>query len=131
MLNDYYFWFTQPPTTPTIQDQWVFYIFAGMILASILLFGLKFAIKHVIVKKALRKWINLLLTVGLIGIVWYAFRFEGTPIFAKRIWAALILLGGLIWAGFILKYMLFKFNSDKSEYDNNLLKSKYLPKRKN
>jgi hypothetical protein len=130
-MTDYYFWFTQPPTAPTVHDLWAFYIFAGMVLASGLLFALRFSIKHTIVKQALRKFIILLLTVGIVGIIWYAFRFEGTPIFAKRIWAGLILLGGVIWIGFVLKYMLFRFNADKSEYDNNLLKSKYLPKRKN
>jgi hypothetical protein len=127
MLKDYYFWFTQPSLTLNNYDQWAFFGFAGMLLASLIIWVFQFFIKHPVVKAALSRWRNLLLTVGAIGLIWFGFRYESTPIFAKRVWAGGILLFGLAWLVYVLKFMLMKFGAEKSEYDNNQLKSKYLP----
>jgi hypothetical protein len=130
MITDYYFWFTQPPTTLENYDLWSLYLFGGMALAALMVWAMRYTVNHEVIKRALNKWIILLLSSGLSGLVWFAFRYENTPIFAKRFWAGIVLLSAILWAGWILKYMLFRFNSEKTEYDNNLIKSKYMPSRK-
>lgn len=103
------------------------YIFSGLVVVAILLWLVrKYAVKHPIVKKLLGKFATLAFWVGLLGLIWFGFRFEAVPIFSKRYWSALVLVGGLVWLGFVKWYWLRHFSREKSEYDYNQLKSKYI-----
>ncbi|HYE22484.1 MAG TPA: hypothetical protein VD998_02745 [Verrucomicrobiae bacterium] len=128
MFKDYHFWFSQPSSILSDFDYAAGYLMAGFILAGVILWLFSFVIKHVVVKQALSRFRSWLLVAGISGLIWFAFRYENTPIFAKRAWLVGIAAIFLIWLGYILKYMFFKFAAEKSEYDNNLLKSKYMPK---
>ncbi len=130
MLKETYFWFLQPSSALNNFD-WIFiYIFAGMFAAGILfLLGLLF-VKHQVYSQALKRWQKMFMYLGLSGLIWAGFRYENTPIFAKRFWVGLIFLIGLVWLFYILKYTIFKLSKDKAEYENALVKSKYMPKAK-
>ena len=130
MLNDYFFWFSQPSSILNNYDKLFFYLFAGMFALGLVLWLTAWLTKHPVLKKLTNKFRRLLIWVGIIGLIWFGFRYENTPIFSKRIWAALVLVMGLVWLGFVLKYFISKFGDEKSEFDSNLIKSKYLPKQR-
>jgi hypothetical protein len=127
-LTSYYFWFTQPSTTLSPADKTLIYIFFGMLAVSIVfLFASKFT-KHLIYRKLFKKFWHLIFWIAIGGVVWSALRYENTPIFAERYWAGLNFVIGIVWLIFILKYLVFNFRGEKSEYDHELIRSKYLPK---
>ena len=99
MLNqftDYYFWTAAPPLTLTAPEKalmWLFTTIAALGLAAIIF---SYVNSDKVRDIAIRKFKNLALFTGLSGLVWFAIRYENTPIFGSRYWAGLILVVGLI-----------------------------------
>ncbi|GEM_PF-1962843 len=129
-LFDYYFWLTQPSSFLARADYLFAYFFVGCLALGIILGFSKKALHNQITAKVIARFYHLLLTIGFCGLLWFGFRFENTPIFALRYWPAIILLIGLIWALFILKYLVFNYRSEVKMYKQELLKNKYLPSSK-
>ncbi|HVY67995.1 MAG TPA: hypothetical protein VHA30_03840, partial [Patescibacteria group bacterium] len=71
---------------------------------------------------------RLLLTVGLCEVAWFGARYENVSFFGSHFLALLILLIGLVWFGFIAKYFIKGYASEKSGYTKEQMKLKYLPK---
>lgn len=130
MWKETYFWFIQPTSYLINYDRFFGYFFAGLTVAGLILWVLAWYGKHPVVKKILNRVKNLFITIGVIGLIWFGFRYENTPIFAKRMWPGILGIIGLIWFGFVARYLIFDFAKEKREHDAELLKSKYLPKSK-
>lgn len=128
---DYNLWFTQPSIVLSQPDLYLGYFFAACLIISIVLKLSGRLTKNQIKTKLMNKFFYLLLTTGLSGLVWFGFRYENTPIFAMRAWAGGVLLVGLIWFLYILKYLFFHFFAELKEYDHELIKNKYIPGPKN
>ncbi|HYC79457.1 MAG TPA: hypothetical protein VEC17_00330 [Candidatus Binatia bacterium] len=127
MLNDYFFWFAQPASTLNNYDLAAGYIFAGLVVLSIIGWLVnKFVVKHPITKKLINKWATALFWIGLIGLIWFGFRYQAIPIFSKRIWAGGIIVLGLVWLGFVKWYFVKHYFQEKRDYDYNAVKTKYM-----
>jgi hypothetical protein len=130
-MTDISFWFDQPALILSLEDKIFNYLFLGLAAAAIMLFLARYLLlKHPMVRKLAIRIIRLFTVTALTGLVWFGFRYENTPIFARRYWAGIILAIGLVWLLFILKYIIFRFREEKKEFDENLIKSRYLPKLK-
>lgn len=129
MLIDYFFWFTQPTTAFRQYDWWFGYLYAGLLGSGLALYVIRRFVTHPITKKLMGKIMAMSLTMGFSGLVWLGLRYENIPIFAKRFWAGLLLLGLLIWIGYVVKYLVFNFRSEHKIYDAESIKRKYLPSR--
>lgn len=123
----YYFWFKQPSIILTNVDYWFGYIFAGLIVPAIIIRVSARFIKNPVSRKLILKFWRLTFTTGLIGLMWFGVRFENTQVLGLRFWAGLIIIAGIIWLIFILKYLFFNFFNEKKEFEREKLKSKYLP----
>ena len=127
-LLSYYFWSTQPALDLNKYDLFLGYLFAGLLALAILLWISQRFLRHPMVRKAFAKFQNLALTISFFGLVWFGFRYESTPVMARRLWAGLIVLAGIIWLLFILKYLAFDFWREKNQYEREQIKNKYLPR---
>lgn len=131
MLTDKYFWFAQPSSILNNYDWVAGYIFLGLIVASLVLWLTRMIlIKHPIARKLLSRLMRMSYSMGIVGLLWFGFRYQNIPIFSKRIWAGIIILVILIWLFWIIKYAMFQFKLEKREHDDYLLRSKYLPNKK-
>ena len=130
IFQDYFFWFAQPSTVLSGFDLAVGYTSAGLVVASVVLWAVNRFLNHTILKRLISKFSRFGFGAGSIGLVWFALRYENTPIFAKRFWLFLMALVALIWLGFILNYLLRRFGPEKSEYDRYQVNSKYMPGKK-
>lgn len=127
-MTEYFFWFAQPSTVLNNYDKVFGYIFAALTLLGIIVWLVnKYMVRHAIVKKLLDRYSSAVFWTGLVGLIWFGFRYEAVPILSKRIVAGSIMIFGLIWLGFIKSYFVFKFFKEKREYDYNQVKSKYIP----
>jgi hypothetical protein len=129
-LYDYYFWFTQPPTIFTHADKVFGDSFLACLILGIILAIAKRFVSNEVVKKLINKFSSWFLYLGITGLVWLGLRYENTPILAERLWAGVIVLIGIIWLIFILKYLVFNFRSDKIQLDRETVKNKYIPGKK-
>lgn len=127
-LTDYFFWFAQPSTILDQADKYFLFFFIGLLGLGVVL-GLvtRFA-KNSVNKALFRRFFHLAVWTAIGGLVWFGIRYENTPIFARRYWAGITLLVGVVWLLFILKYLVFNFRHQKTEYDKEQIKKKYLPK---
>ena len=120
------FWFTQPSSLLNNYDLWFGYFAAACVIASFIIWAGTYFLRHPIVKKGLNRWRVFLITIGLLGLVWFAVRYENTPIFGRRYWGGFVELTALVWLFFLFKYTLFKYRREKTEFDQDALKNKYL-----
>ena len=130
MWKQSYFWLSQPSSYLVNYDnyfKWFFLIVLG--------FGILFKVvsilnKNEVYRKLFTKFSNIGLTIGLTGLVWFGFRYENTPVFSYRYWAALIVLGLIVWKVFLLKYMIFQFPKEKAKFQKTQINLKYMPGKK-
>lgn len=130
MLKDYFFWFSQPSSSLNSIDTTFGNIFLVLLILALLTYIAKRFVAHQVYLKLMLKLARMFLTIGLLGLFWYGFRYENVPIFGRRYWAGMVLIAALIWFGYIVKYLIMRFRSERDEYDKYLLNSKYLPKLK-
>lgn len=126
-LRSYYFWFSQPAESFGRFDWLMGYGFLGLLVLAVVFYLATLGVSSPLYKKLLKRFGNLSVTTSICGLLWFGFRYENTPIFALRYWAALAYLIGLVWLVFILKYLLLNFRSEKSEFEREQVKRKYIP----
>lgn len=126
MTLDYYFWFAQPSTILNQFDKALALVFVGLLLVAVIVKVSKIFSKNSVTKKLLGRFEHLSFWIGLSGSVWFIFRYEATPIFAKRFWAGLVILLGIIWLAFIIKYLLFHYRKESKEFKDETLRKKYI-----
>jgi len=78
--------------------------------------------------KLFKKIYHLLTTTAITGFILFFFRYENIPLLGARFWWLLLLIGDLIWLGFIIKYCLKKLPQEKTNYQRQQEINKYLPK---
>jgi hypothetical protein len=127
MPNEYYFWFTQPSPILNNYDWALVWIFAGMVVAAVLLrLTSLLYVKHPIVNKLMAKFRRAFIWIGVLGLIWFSFRYQNVPIFSRRVFAGSILALGIIWIGYAKWYMFFKYLSEKRDFDYLQIKNKYI-----
>jgi len=97
-------------------DSWVGYIFPGfwVVLAGLLLIFFTSFVASFKLSRNKRlsgqrrwlyfNWINLGFVVSLVGLFLLFFRYEGIRYFNWRLWPALLCIGTLAWAGYLLYF---------------------------
>jgi hypothetical protein len=126
MFKDYFFWFAQPSSVLNDYDWGVGYFFAGLLVLSIIIWVINYFVKHPVTKKLLNRYATALFWFGVVGLIWFGFRYQAIPIFSKRIFAGSVIVLGIVWLGFVKWYFVRRYFPEKREYDYNQLKSKYI-----
>ena len=81
-------------------------------------------------KEVLRRWVNLLLTMGILGLIWMFLRQERIPVLAWRAWLLIWLALGLVWLYKIFRYSIKRLPAIRAEQAEKERMEKYLPKNK-
>ena len=106
------------------------FLFAGfalVLLAIVMKLASKFA-PTPIDSRFRKKFFSLFLTVGISQIVWYGCRYQNIQFFGSNFVAMIIVLIALAWLIFLLVSMFRKYKAEKSLWEKDQLKLKYLPK---
>ena len=126
-ITDLNYWFSQPLVILINGDKLLAGFFLTLTVLGIVLWIVVGFVSHATDQKLIKRFWHLTFTIGLLGLLWAAFRYENVPIFSLRVWALLVALIGGIWLLFIIKYLIFDFRSEKNEFDKQSVKNKYLP----
>ncbi len=124
------FWFAQPEFFLTKSDKVLTFWFVGLLVLGLILWIATYFTSNPVKMKVLSRFFHLFLTIGLLGLAWAGIRFENTPIFSLRSWAGLIFLIGLVWLGFIVKYLIFNFRKELKGFEQEQIKMRYMPSRR-
>lgn len=127
-ISNRFFWFTQPSSILTSADRYLAIIFLALLVFGIVFRILLARTKSEANRKVFNKFWHLGLTIGLLGLFWYFFRYENAPILSIRIIPGAFLIWGLFWMIFILKFLVVDYGVLKHEHEREALKNKYLPK---
>ena len=79
-------------------------------------------------KKVRNKFYGLFLTVGLLELLWYLFRWQNARFLGTPFVAWLLILIGLAWLVFILVGFFKSYKSEKGNWEKEQARLKYLPK---
>jgi len=75
-----------------------------------------------------KNFFALALTMGLSLVLWFALRYEHVTFFGSHFVALLVLLIGLVWFAFLALSFLKRFRTEKTVWEKEQMKMKYLPK---
>lgn len=131
-LIDPSFWFRlDPDYLSPLFEKGFFILFAAMIILG--------ALVRIVARKkgtdrfakdVKMRWGAMLLTMGLLGLVWFFFTYEGVSLFGARFWFLIWLVGGTVWAVSILRYAKNKIPGMKEQAKSHADANKYLPRKK-
>lgn len=79
-------------------------------------------------KRLLSRYFHLTATAGILTLVWSGFRFENIPWLSTHFLVLAMFVIWLAWLGFILKYSLWQYRRDRTAWQEENLKRKYLPR---
>lgn len=82
--------------------------------------------KHIVRHQLLARLWYMCLTIGLLGAVWYGARYQLVGWFGTHLAFILLILMGVVWSGYILKYYLRSYKKERSHWDHRQIKDKYL-----
>ncbi len=119
--------FFQLNTATMQRSDWAVLIAGAVLVAAGLLFiVIQRTKQNPFTKSILSRVAKLFITIGLLELFWCLVRYEAVRWFGTRFAAAVVLLIGLIWAGFILKDYLKNHKSKTVAWEREQVKLKYL-----
>ncbi len=101
--------------------------FAVMIIFSVVSLVTAAASKNsAVVARFLRRLGKGLIAFGISGAAWSALRYLMIPYLGTRFLALLVLLGWLVWFGFVLAYAVRRLGPEHRDWQHEQVKRKYL-----
>ena len=106
-IFDLGFWFDKTPAALTPFFEKFFFIFFVLVLIG----GLVVRIinkqrKHdTYITQVFYRFTSLLITMSILGLVWFFLTFEQIPLLGSRFWFLIWILGAAVWAFFILRFL--------------------------
>jgi len=102
-------------------------IFAGLIVAGIIIKTVGKKTPDILKVKGLERVFHLTLTIGLLGLIYLFFAWQGIPLLAARFWLLIIIITMVVWLIFILKYLLVQAPKQRQTIKQKRQFEKYLP----
>jgi Na+/serine symporter len=77
--------------------------------------------------KVCRRLSHLFITMGIVGLVYLFFAWQGVALLSSRFWLIIWLACTVVWAGFIVKYLFLEAPKIRREIEEKRKFEKYLP----
>lgn len=109
------------------RSDWAYIYLAGALtLGGLALLIFSLGVKDRLLKYIISKWIALLLTIGILALLWSLFRYQAVATLSARIIIILIYLIGLAWTVSIIRFWRGPYRHQKKAFRNEQLKRKYI-----
>ncbi len=126
------YWFTlQPPEVGGLLGNILFVIFVAFLVLGI--------IGRIVVdrrgddrykKEVGGRVSNLLVTMGVLGVILYFFSFEGIRLFGARFWYPLWIIAVCVWGFFLVRFVMREIPSRRKREEALKAQTKYLPQQR-
>ncbi|MDP2933415.1 MAG: hypothetical protein Q8N81_04765 [bacterium] len=124
-MRIYSFLFDLPPSL-TRADMALFVFFGAVLLFAIASYLLSRTVKNNVSARLARRLSGGGFGFAVVGAIWAGIRYLSIPYLGTRFVASLILFSGLVWLGFVLKYVIFKYGVQMRQWEHEQVKSRYL-----
>ncbi len=122
------YWFTQPDAAVYgVRAFWIAF-FIILLAAGVALLILRAFKSENAVRLVLSRGANALLTLGILGLLWFVFRQQNVAILSMRFWMLVWVVAAVIWFGSVLRYVVLRMPAIKAENREREIREKYLPK---
>ena len=124
----YDFWFSIDRLRIRYLDWTISWLGLALVIAAIIIWFIKrkYTKTNPHYKNLLDRYYNLLLTIGLLLGFWFGLRWQNVAFFSSHLVAGIIVLIGLVWLFFILRFRFKKFGGQVSAWEKEQQKLKYL-----
>jgi hypothetical protein len=122
------FWFAIDRTRIHTSDTLLLYIGAALVALGIILLIFKKLAKNQFLGRVAGRFAKIALTIGLLEGVWYLLRWQYVQALGTRLVAVLLLVWGLAWLYFPIKYLLRNYKLDMEQASREASRMKYLSK---
>jgi cbb3-type cytochrome oxidase subunit 3 len=104
------------------------FLLAGLILVllGVVTFIYSRMTKNEFLALVVTKISKIFFTIGLLEVFWYFLRYQYVQALGTRFVAALILLAGLVWMYWPVKYFITRYKVDMAEAERKASREKYL-----
>lgn len=124
------YWFSQPdPALNTVKVIW-FAVFFGLIAAGLVALFLRQRTEDGALKLAFGRGANLVLTMGLTGLLFFFFRQENVAFLGWRFWFFAWFVGVLWWGAVYGRYLVKRLPVIRAEQKERELRERYSPNRR-
>lgn len=130
-LIDPGFWFSMfPGTLSPVFEKVFFLLFAiMMIVGAVVRITARHRVEDRHMLRTFGKIGKMFIVMGILGMVWFFFTFEGTYFLGARFWFLLWTAGLIAWIVAIVRYVRVTIPAEKAEKKNREEFNKYLPRR--
>ena len=123
------FWFGIDRVGLHLTDRVILIGGAAIVVSGIVVLIIRFIKGDHLLKPALAKMTSVLLTIGLLEMLWFLLRAQYVNALGTRFTAVGILLVGLLWLIQPIRYLFFQYPAEYAEWEKQKSKEKYLQKR--
>ncbi len=120
------FWFSVDRAGLHRADYVILYFGIALAGLGILLALYKRFAKNEFLKKIAGRISTIFFTIGLAEVVWFIFRNEYAKALGTKFAAAIVVLIGLVWLYFPIKYLVTRYKTDMAEAQRKVQREKYL-----
>ncbi|MFH1631901.1 MAG: hypothetical protein ABIA47_02655 [bacterium] len=125
------FWFAMEPTALTATSERIFFLVFGLmvIIGAVVRIVARHRKDDRHLKKTFQSAGRMLITMGILGMAWFFFTFEGIYLLGARFWFLVWLFGVIYWLVMIIRYARVIVPQIKEEESKRSEYNKYLPRK--
>ncbi len=122
------FWFTIDTTRIHPSEKAFLYLAGVLILLGILVLVFAKLSKNKFLARVATRFAKIFFTIGIVEAIWFGLRYEYAQVLGTKFVAVLILLWGIIWMYWPVKYLFTHYKVDMAEAQRAASRDKYLKK---
>lgn len=120
------FWFGIDRARLHLTDRIILFGGAALVVSGIVILIVRFISNNHLLKPYFAKLTSVLLTIGILEMLWFLLRTQYVNALGTRFTAAGILLVGMLWLIGPIRYLLTQYKTDYELYERQKQKEKYL-----
>ncbi len=120
------FWFAIDRAALHNTDKLILILGAVLFVIGIAVFVYAKVVKNQFLSLVARRVAKIFVTIGLLEVLWFGLRYELVQVFGTHFTAALILIFGLVWLYFPIKYLISHYEADMERAQREASREKYL-----
>lgn len=124
------FWFSLDRAGLHKSDYAIFYFGLALVAFGIALTIYKKTANNKFLKKVAGRVATIFMTIGVMEALWFGLRYENTSALGTKFTAVLILLAGLVWLYFPVRYLMTRYKTDMAEAERQVMRDKYLNRKR-
>ncbi len=124
------FWFGVDRIRIHTSETAILYIGAALVVLGIITIIASRITKNLFLRQVLGRFAKIFFTIGILEGIWYLLRTQYTAVLGSKAVAVLLLLWGIIWLYWPIKYLLKNYKEDMAKASREASRQEYLTRKR-